>query len=259
MTAARTIAVASGKGGVGTSTVAALLGAAIAADGRRVLLVDGVGRLGTLHELLGVSPLYSLGALRSGVSPEMLVSPVSPTLSLLVTAPDEQPLPDADRRVLYGRLVSLYDGYDCVVTDVGSSAASILQGCRDGATRLLAVAGADRVGLAATFALFKLVTQHAPAVPIELVANRMTAEIADTVHGHLNAAAIRFLSRTIPLAGVIPEDADFGSALAAGLSAVDAAVGSNAVAAIQPIGQRLLSETSAPSRAGASLRSFRKR
>lgn len=253
------IAVASGKGGVGTSTVSALLGAAISAQGRRVLLVDGVGRLGTLHELLRVTPTYSLGSLRHGVDPSALLSPVSPSLSLLVAAPDERPVPDAEQRVLHDRLTSLYDGFDCVVADVGSSAASILQGCRDGATRLLAVCGADRVGLAATFALFKLVTQQYPQVPIDLVANRVTDDVAETLHGHLNAAAIRFLSRTVTFAGAIPEDADFGHALAAGLGAIDAAVGSNAVAAMHPIGERLLTDPSASSRAGSLTRPFRKR
>ena len=73
---ARVVALASGKGGVGTSTAAALLGAAVAATGRRVLLVDAVGHLGTLHELLAVTPLHSLGALRRGLEPQALVTPV---------------------------------------------------------------------------------------------------------------------------------------------------------------------------------------
>ena len=256
---ARVVALASGKGGVGTSTAAALLGAAVAATGRRVLLVDAVGHLGTLHELLAVTPLHSLGALRRGLEPQALVTPVSPTLSLLALAPDESPLNESERRVLAQRLLSLYGHYDLVVADAGASAAAILQACRDGATRLFAVCGSDRVGLAATFALIKLVGQHFPDVRVDLMPNRVTATLAETLHGHLNAAAIRFLSRTICLAGAIPEDDDFGSALTAGLGALDAAVGSNAVAAMHDIGERLLEDLTTPPHAVPLTRTFRTR
>ncbi|MEP7346638.1 MAG: hypothetical protein ABI877_15310, partial [Gemmatimonadaceae bacterium] len=256
---ARVVALASGKGGVGTSTAAALLGAAVAATGRRVLLVDAVGHLGTLHELLAVTPAYSLGALRDGVEPGALVTPVSATLSLLALAPDESPLTESDRRVLAKRLLSIYSQYDLVVADAGANAAAILQACRDGAARLFAVCGTDRVGLAATFALIKLVGQHFPDVRVDLMPNRVTTEIAETLHGHLNAATVRFLSRTIHLAGAIPEDDDFGSALTAGLGALEAAVGSNAVAAMHDIGERLLDDLSAPTRALGLTRTFRQR
>lgn len=257
----RVVAIASGKGGVGTSTATALLGAAVAATGRRVLLVDAVGHLGTLHQVLAVAPVHPLGALRQGLEPQALVTAVSPTLSLLAAAPDESPLNDADRRVLTQRLLSLYGSYDLVVADAGANAAAILQACRDGASRLFAVCGTDRVGLAATFALIKLVGQHFPDVRVDLLPNRVTAEVAESLHGHLNAAAVRFLSRTIHLAGAIPEDDDFGNALTAGLGALDAAVGSNAVVAMHDIGERLLADLSAPPPVSAfhMTRNFRKR
>ncbi len=256
---ARVVALASGKGGVGTSTAAALLGAAVAATGRRVLLVDAVGHLGTLHELLAVVPAYPLGALRQGLEPEALVTPVSPTLSLLALAPDESPMAESERRVLAQRLLSLYNQYDLVVADAGANAAAILQACRDGAARIFAVCGTDRVGLAATFALIKLVGQHFPDVRVDLMPNRVSSEVATTLHGHLNAATVRFLSRTIYLAGVIPEDDDFGSALTAGLGALEAAVGSNAVAAMHDIGERLLEDLTAAPNDLLMTRTFRKR
>jgi MinD-like ATPase involved in chromosome partitioning or flagellar assembly len=259
MGSARVVAFASGKGGVGTSTAAALLGAAVAATGRRVLLVDAVGHLGTLHELLAVTPSHPLGALRNGLEPQALVTPVSPTLSLLALAPDESPLIDSERRVLANRLLSLYGRYDLVVADAGASAAAILQACRDGATRLFGVCGSDRVGLAATFALIKLVGQHFPDVRVDLLPNRVTSDVAEMLHGHLNAAAIRFLSRTIHLAGAIPEDDDFGSALMAGLGALEAAVGSNAVSAMHEIGERLLKDLNAAPNTPQLTRTFRKR
>ncbi len=259
--ARRLVAVASGKGGVGTSTAAALLGAAVAATGRRVLLVDAVGQLGTLHQVLGISPSHTLGALRHGLEPQDFVTPVSPTLALLAVAPDDAAIGDTDRRILQHRLLSLYDDYDLVVADAGAHASAILQTCRDGASRVFAVCGADRVGLAATFALIKFLGQHAPNVRVDVLTNRVTTEMAATLHAHVNAATVRFLSRTVHLAGSIPEDDDFGQALTAGLGAHDAAVGSSAVAAMHDVGERLLTDLATYPWTGASLmtRTLRKR
>jgi hypothetical protein len=142
--------------------------------------------------------------------------------------------------------LSVYSHYDLVVADAGANAAAILQACRDGASRLFAVCGTDRVGLAATFRSHQARRAVLPRRARRSSPNRVTADIAETLHGHLNAASIRFLSRTIHLAGAIPEDGDFGSALTAGLGAHEAAVGSNAVAAMHDIGERLLEDYRRP-------------
>jgi septum site-determining protein MinD len=46
--------ITSGKGGVGKSTVTASLGKALAARGKRVLLIDCDAGLGSLDHMLGV-------------------------------------------------------------------------------------------------------------------------------------------------------------------------------------------------------------
>ena len=54
-----TLLIASGKGGVGTTIVAALVANAAADRGDRVLLVDASESGGTLHHLFGVRPAVS--------------------------------------------------------------------------------------------------------------------------------------------------------------------------------------------------------
>src|SRR5678815_4163878 len=55
-----TLLVASGKGGVGTSIVAALTAMSAAERGERVLLIDASEGSGTLHHLFGVRPTHTL-------------------------------------------------------------------------------------------------------------------------------------------------------------------------------------------------------
>jgi MinD-like ATPase involved in chromosome partitioning or flagellar assembly len=257
-TGARVVAVGSGKGGAGTSTVAALLAATLAAGGRRVLLVDTSERLGTLHHLLGVPAGLPLGTLRRGAEPQALLSAVSPTLTLVSSAPDDTTLTPAERRALIERMTSLYAGFELVVLDAGASASSILDACAQGASRLLALGAGDRVGLAATYALIKLVHERFADVRIDVLANRSDDAAGEMLHRQLNAATVRFLDRTIPYAGAIPEDRDFGSALAAGLGAHDAAAGSVAAQAMQEIGERILADFETPPGISGTIRHFRK-
>ena len=61
------VVVGSGKGGIGTSTVSALLALAGAEDGRQVLLIDGNESVGSLHLLLGKPDTGpGIGDLRGG-------------------------------------------------------------------------------------------------------------------------------------------------------------------------------------------------
>src|SRR4051812_24413169 len=63
-----TLLVASGRGGSGTSMIAALIAVAAAGDGRRVLLVDADDLVGPQALLLRVDPLATWQDLRGGLA-----------------------------------------------------------------------------------------------------------------------------------------------------------------------------------------------
>jgi flagellar biosynthesis protein FlhG len=240
------VAVGSGKGGVGTSTIAALLAATMAEQGHRVLLVDAGQRIGGLHHLLGVEPRGSLGQLKGDREPQHLLVPVAERLSLFPAGSDDPELRPTERRLLMRRVQSLYPAHDLVVVDAGSSAESLVTACTDGVTRLLAVTAGDRIALAATYAVVKLLHQRVPDVRVDVIANRVDPAHADRLHEHVNGASVRFLARTTPFAGTIPDDPDFASALAAGLGTAEASLGSTAAVAVRSIGERILAEAAAP-------------
>lgn len=239
------VAVGSGKGGVGTSTIAALLAATMAEQGHRVLLIDAAQRVGGLHHLLGVEPSGTLGQLRGEREPHQLLVPIAERLSLFPATMDNPELRPTERRLLMRRVTSLHADFDLVIVDAGSSAESLVNACVDGAGRLLAVTAGDRISLVATYAVVKLLHERAPHVRVDILANRVDQDSADRLHEYLTGASIRFLSRTTPFAGAVPDDPDFGSALAAGLGTAEASVGSTAAIAVRTIGERILAESAA--------------
>src|SRR3954471_21029450 len=76
--------VASGKGGVGTSSVAALAALTAAERGERVLLVDASESSGSLHHLFGVRPARTLWMLADArVKPDSVLIDAGDNLTLI--------------------------------------------------------------------------------------------------------------------------------------------------------------------------------
>jgi flagellar biosynthesis protein FlhG len=250
------IVVGAGKGGVGTSTVAALLAAAMS-DTRSVLLVEAGHQLGIVHHMLGVEPSFTLDDLRAGhAEPEQLLVPVAEGLTLLSAhaPPTADALTAAERKLLFRRATTLYERFQLVVVDAGSTVDSIVTSCAEG-TRFLAVTAPDRIAVISTYALIKLLHLRCPNVALEVVANRCEEDAAARTVDSLTEACERFLGRPVDFAGVVPDDSNFAHALAAGLSAVEAAAGSPAADALRAIGSRIAPAAETTQRANGAVRS----
>lgn len=235
----------SGKGGVGTSTLSALVALVAAAQDRRVLLVDADAGLGSLPMLLGAGTPPGLGALRgSGVDPQELLIPVAETLTLLPGGGTDQ-LTQAERQLLFRRSASLYPRFDLVVVDGGSRLDSVLAACGAGVARVLTVTTADRIAVAATYALIKVLGERFSDTPVDLIINREDADTARQVTAEISAATRHFLRREVRCCGAIPDDHSLRAALQAGLTLQEAAADSPIATAVQQINSTLLQQLTA--------------
>ncbi len=221
------VVVGSGKGGVGTSTVSALLAMAGARDGRRVLLVDSDEGVGSLHLLLGIAdPSPGLGDLKGGeVTPQELLRPVSSGLFFLPGGGSGKDATLAtglgERRALYQRVSSLYPEFDMVVVDGGSHLASVAAACAAGAERLIALTTSDRVAMAATYALLKVSRERFPTLPVEILVNRQSDPQADEIFRVMATAGTRFLGLDPSFAGAIPHDPQIQTGSEEGIPLLD--------------------------------------
>lgn len=239
------VAVGAGKGGVGTSTVTALLACTAAAAGSRVLLVDLAPHFGGLAALLDVHPAHSLADVKAGLPPEALATPVTHTLSLVNAARVPERLTETEHQLMLRRLAASIANYDLVFIDAGASAASLRTAVRFGASRVLTVTTHDRISLTATYAVLKLLHEQSPDLRVDVIANRVGDDDAARLHEYLNAASVRFLARTVPFGGAIPDDPAFARTVA-GLGADEAAQGSPAFQVVRALGEQILADTGSP-------------
>ncbi len=120
----RVISVASGKGGVGKTTLVANLGALWAKAGKKTLLIDGDWSLGKLSLTLGVRPQWTVERVLSGeIALSEAVHAVSPRLSLLASPSGViglEELSEAARNQIFFELESVASHYDVILFDHSS-------------------------------------------------------------------------------------------------------------------------------------------
>lgn len=238
--------VASGKGGVGTSTVAALLALGFAGQGRSTLVVDAASTPGSLPLLLDAPEASGFLATRgTGRDPSDLAEAVTPNLSLIAFDGLDRGL----RRVSRGRrtagfrrLSSAYDEFDATVIDAGARLDAVWSACSAGAGRLLAVTGPERIAVAANYGLLKTMETRFPRLPLEVLVNRRSGNAARGVFSPLRSAVDYFLHRSVGFAGAVPRDQELRERVDGGASLQDLTENSAAAHAARRIATRILTE-----------------
>lgn len=215
-----TIVVGSGKGGVGKSVISALLAQRVAADGRRVLLVDGDQNLGNLHVLLGIQRGATLEhLLNEAATPKDLLVRLGEHFWLLPAdsgAESLHALGAVDRARLHHRLSALYDDFDVVIVDAGPGIESVVRVSTMGATRLIMVAVPEPAALTDAYATLKIVHAQVKDLPVDVLINRVEdAREGPQAFERLATAAERFLHRSIRYLGALWEDDEIRRAVRA--------------------------------------------
>jgi flagellar biosynthesis protein FlhG len=212
-----TIAVTSGKGGVGKTSVAIHLAAALAGLRRRVALVDADFALGNIDVRLGLTPARHLGAVLDGecdiddvVVPGPFGVDVIPAAS---GVRDFTHLTAGQWRLLSDGIATLGEDHDFVVIDTASGVSDAVLDVVSLADYALVVTADEAATLVDAYATIKLITEadHAKAIGV-LVNNATDTDDAERVFTQLSRAARRFLDRSLRNDGFVVEDAGIRAA-----------------------------------------------
>jgi flagellar biosynthesis protein FlhG len=215
---ARTIAIASGKGGVGKSNLAANLAVALGERGARVLLLDADLAQASLDLLLGLHPRFDLQHVLQGdkTLEEILVE--GPKGVRLIPASSGEPeladLDDYRREVLLRGLGLLDQDADLILIDVASGVSRTVTSFCRAADDVLVVTTPEMPAFSDAYSLIKLLRkQGLERAPHLLVSMAGTAEEAEETAHRIRLVARRFVSFEVESWGYVPFDPAVGRAV----------------------------------------------
>jgi flagellar biosynthesis protein FlhG len=205
------IAVTSGKGGVGKTSLAINLAVAIGRLGHRVGIVDADFGLGNLDVMLGLAPERHLGAVLNGKASIADITIDGPDgVRVIPAGSGVRALTSLSRRQ-WSRFEAAIDeagrDLDFLFFDTASGVGDTVLDVAGLADYVLVVTSYDPAAVVDAYALIKLVTAADRQKPIGVVVN--TAQDADEAHlvyRQIALASDRFLNRVLHYDGHVVED-----------------------------------------------------
>ena len=205
------IAVASGKGGVGKTNLALNLGFALHELGQTLVLLDADLGLANLDVLLGLSPEKNLQDLLGDATAENVVVPLAKEgFVFLPSASGVAELVELDedvRALLLGKLDALFRQYDFLLLDLGAGISPTVLSFAAMPQERIVVITPEPTSLTDSYALIKvLCTQH-QIRNFQIIVNMAESDKeAKSAFNRLAQACERFLTLPISLLGVVHRD-----------------------------------------------------
>lgn len=207
----RVVAVTSGKGGVGKTTVAVNLATAAARSGRRTLLVDCDLGLANVHVQAGVQPERTLLDFVGGAARiEEVITVASSNLHIVCGGSGEARLADLDLRWmehLQGELSRLCGSYEQVILDTGAGISSQVVRFLGLADEILIVVTPNLSSILDAYGVIKTARREQLKAQLTLLVNQARDESqALDVAARIEACARRFLDFAPGYAGYLLSD-----------------------------------------------------
>jgi flagellar biosynthesis protein FlhG len=216
------IAVTSGKGGVGKTTIAANLATVFARLGKRTLVVDADFGLAGIDVALGVSPRSDLGDVldgRVGIEETLVTGAFGVTLLPAARGRAELAALSTTARATLVRLVEeVAARFDIVLVDTGAGIGATVLDFATLADEVVLVVTPDPVALRDAYAMAKILERRSGCRELHVLTNQLTAG-ADglVVHQRLQALTNRFLALELHYAGAVRYDVAITEACAHGV------------------------------------------
>ncbi len=207
----RTIAVTSGKGGVGKSNVALNLSILLASAGNKVALVDADLGLANLDLLANVDVRANLSHVIAGtrkLTDVIIDLPCGiqfvPGASGLAKLAD---LSEFERTHLLTELTALEADNDVIIVDTGAGIGPDVLRLAGSADTALIVTVPEPTAITDGYAMIKLLTRHAPEAQLSVLVNQATSrQEARSAFQRMAGVARQFLAARVLDAGYILTD-----------------------------------------------------
>lgn len=247
----RSIAITSGKGGVGKTQLSANIALALARRGQKVLLLDADLGLASLDLALGIHPQADLlSVVRGERSIDDILVEAAPNLQLVPACPGRYEMANlgtAERERVRATIEELARRFDVLIIDTGAGIGANSVGFAALANEVLLVTTPEPTALRDAYAMAKVLNKRAGVDSLQLVANQVTSEAGGLeVYERLLGIAQRFLTLELSYLGCIPKDESVARAVVSGEPYVQGAPHCKAARALQSLVERLLQRNQNP-------------
>ncbi len=205
------IAITSGKGGVGKTSVSVNLSTAMAMGGRQVMLLDGDLGLANVDVMLGLQPSRNLSHVLEGLctlEDTLLAGPAGLTVVPASSGRKNMAeLTRAENAGLIRAFSELSRPLDVLVVDTAAGIADSVISFAQAAQEVVVVICNDPASLTDAYALIKVLNRDHGVERVQVLANMVQSLTeAREVHENLRRVAERFLDITLNFMGFVPQD-----------------------------------------------------
>jgi len=257
------IAVGSGKGGVGKTTLVVNLGIALCRLGKRVCVIDGDLGTANVDVIINVGSRYNLSHVVNGERHMLEVVVEGPEgLIVLPGGSGLQELTMLDDRkfsMILSQFRELEEYADIILVDTGSGLSPSVTNFLMAASQSILITTPEPHAITDCYALIKVLATKGYTEPLRLVVNRVEsdAEAAD-ISRKMTFASRRFLNTQLDVLGSIAEDPAVARSIRRQEPLMLSEPRSRAAAQVQTIAQRLVGGEEAPHKAGGTLGFFQR-
>ena len=205
------IAVTSGKGGVGKTSVSVNLAVAMSLSGKRVMLLDGDLGMANVDVMLGLQPTYNLSHVVEGkctLNDTLLKGPAG--LMVVPASSGKRNMAElsaAENAGLVHAFSELHSPLDVLIVDTAAGIADSVITFSQAAQEVIVVVCGDPASLTDAYALIKVLNRDHGVERVQVLANMVHNAIeAREIYESLRRVAERFLDVTLNLMGFVPQD-----------------------------------------------------
>lgn len=205
--------IASGKGGVGKTFIAANLAACLVRDGKRVLVVDCDLGLANMDILLGIAPRFTLQDVVFGdqaVQDVIISTKAGFDLVPASTGVKEMAQLFYEKiQMIKSTLDSVFPNYDQVLLDTGSGISEVVLQFNLFAPKNIVVLNREPTSLTDAYAVIKVMYQRVGRKSFGIIVNSARDEKeGDRLFGHIDSVSTEFLGLPLHYLGhVVTDDA----------------------------------------------------
>ncbi|MBU8686117.1 MinD/ParA family protein [Priestia megaterium] len=207
----KTIAVLSGKGGVGKSNLSLNLSLALTKQKQRVLLFDMDIGMGNIGILIGQTASYTMvDLLEKKLSIQQIIKKGPRDLAYVAGGTGISSVFEwspSDLAHLIQELNSLTNQYDYMIFDMGAGMSESVLKFLKAVDEMIVVTTPEPTSITDAYAAIKLAASYSVSAPVRLIINKtLSDKEGNETYERFNRAVQQFLNISISLLGIVPND-----------------------------------------------------